>query len=193
MNTTWKFESEADPDLLAEIKSIRASVGDGLNDDELTRLLRESPLPVQAGFAFLSFSKGVVTLSVPPQDLEKWYPKVGWIHPAKETLARTLARKYDLTLFEPPDFDHSYLSPHSGSPNQHHHIELARGQETIVVAHPLYLKVRLYREGATGSPNVIPIAPFFGPQFLEDLSSLYQERPHLSDRLMDRFRFPSSP
>lgn len=190
MNTTWKLESESDPDLLAEIKSIRASVGDGFKDDELTRLLRESPLPVQAGFAFLSFSEGVVTLSVPPQDLEKWYPKVGWIHPAKERLARALARQYGLTLFEPPDFDHTYLSL---EPNAHHHIELAKGQETIVVAHPLYLKIRLYRESPTGSPNVIPIAPFFGPQFLEDLSRLYQARPHLSESLMDRFRFPSEP
>ncbi len=127
MNTTWKFESEADPELLAEIKAIRASIGDGLNDDELTRLLREPPLPVQAGFAFRSFSEGMVTLSVPPQDLEKRYPEVGWIHPAKEMLARSRARKYDLALFEPPDSNHSCLSPHSGSPKRHHHIELAKG------------------------------------------------------------------
>lgn len=87
MNTTWKFASDSDRDHLAEIKSIRA------------RLLRESPLPAQAGFAFLSLSEGMAAPGVPPQDLEKWYPEVGWVHPAKETLARSPARKYGLTQF----------------------------------------------------------------------------------------------
>jgi hypothetical protein len=175
------FEPESKPNLLEAIKTFRASVGDGLNDNELTRLLRESPLPVQAGFTFLSFSQGTVTLSVPPQDLDRWYPPTGWIHPDQEHRARAIAEKYGLELTEPPDLDHSFISPQTESPNSHHHIELYRGQQTIVVAHPHYLKIRLYQQsGSVPGMNLLPIAPFFGSALLEDLSGLYQPRHWLS-------------
>lgn len=45
--------------LLNNIRFMRMSVGDGLNDHELTRLLRETVLPTEAGFAFLSLSEAL--------------------------------------------------------------------------------------------------------------------------------------
>src|SRR3974377_2215684 len=77
--------------LLDTILAIRAGVGDGLNDHELTQLLRDGTLLSEAGFSFLSFSEGIVTLTVPEQDLATWYPEHGWIAPEKEKLARALA------------------------------------------------------------------------------------------------------
>ena len=65
--------------LLETIRATRESIGDGLDDNELTRLLQKIPLAPEAGFAFLSFSEGMVMLTVPPQDLANWYPDSGWI------------------------------------------------------------------------------------------------------------------
>jgi len=135
------------PHLLDAIRTIRASVGDGLNDNELTRFLRDSALPTEAGFAFLSFADGFVTLTVPPQDLTSWYPEKGWIVPEKERIARAIAEKYQLSLHEPPDVDSSYVYPRPDSANPHHHLELGNREETAILAHPHYLKVRLF--GAT--------------------------------------------
>jgi hypothetical protein len=69
--------------LLETILAIRSSVGEGLSDDELTLLLRTTLL-TEAGFSFLSFSRGLVTLTVPEQ---------GWIAPEKEMTARAIAEK----------------------------------------------------------------------------------------------------
>ena len=56
--------------LLEAIRAMRESVGEGLNDDEFTRLLLlHEALSSEAGFSFLSFCDGIVTLSVPPQNL----------------------------------------------------------------------------------------------------------------------------
>jgi len=71
--------------LLDAIKLFKSSVGDDLNDDELTRLLLISAaLPTEAGFAFVSYCDRNVTMSVPNQDLADWYPEKGWISQAKE-------------------------------------------------------------------------------------------------------------
>ena len=78
--------------LLETILAIRSSIGDGLGDDELTRLLRTTLL-TEAGFTFLSFPKGLVTLTVPERDLTNWYPEQGWIARAKEKIARAIAEK----------------------------------------------------------------------------------------------------
>ena len=53
--------------LLETVRALQASVGDDLDDNEVTRLLRESALPTEAGFRFLSFSDCFVTLTVPRQ------------------------------------------------------------------------------------------------------------------------------
>jgi len=163
------------PHLLDAIRTIRASVGDGLNDNELTRFLRDSALPTEAGFAFLSFADGFVTLTVPPQDLTSWYPEKGWIVPEKERIARAIAEKYQLSLHEPPDVDSSYVYPRPDSANPHHHLELGNREETAILAHPHYLKVRLF--GAT-SPILFARAArlplLLSPELLPDLSALYK-------------------
>jgi hypothetical protein len=157
--------------LLDTIRAIRARVGDGLNDDEFTRLLHQAGLPVESGFAFLSYCDRFVTLKVPPQQPSDWYPDKGWVTAAKERIARKIAEKYGLLLCEPPDM----LNPWPGSPNLHHHLELSNQLETVVVVHPEYLKIRML---VATSPlhwartTQKPLAHC--PDLLRDLSALYQ-------------------
>ena len=114
-------------------------------------------------------------LSVPRQELATWYPKEGWIAPAKEKIAQAIADKYELMLAEPPD------APMSGrGARTHHHLELNSLWETSIVAHPRYLKVRLFgtvsgsrlARGASG-----PL--WLGSDLLRDLSALYQTQADL--------------
>ncbi|HUD48417.1 MAG TPA: hypothetical protein VMR33_16405 [Candidatus Baltobacteraceae bacterium] len=156
--------------LLETIISIHGSVGDGLNDDEFTRLLQKIPLPVEAEFAFLSYSDRFVTLMVRPQELRNWYPEKRWITEEKERLARQIAKKYDLSLCEPPDARYTCLD----SPNPHHHLELTNRRETIIVAHPKYLKIRIFQTTSTFRfAQVAQWALSLGPDLLQDLSELY--------------------
>ena len=153
------------PNLLGRIISLRTSVGDGLNDEELTRLLRQEALPSEDGFTFVSLCEGCATFSVPPQDLAKWYPKKGWIATEKEAIARSIAEKCGLSLFEPPDVRFTFRP--SGS-EVHHHLEMAYQSEDIVIAHPRYLKIRLF-----GFADKRPL-PLPG-NLLERLAALYLE------------------
>jgi len=167
--------SKPNKHLLETIISARTSVGEGLNEDELTRLLRQTALLAEAGFAFVSFSGGVVTLSVPQQDLANWYPEKGWIVPEKERVARAVAEKYDLLVGEPPDETSGFLFPGSGARNVHHHLELRNRWETVIVAHPTYLKVRVFsatRENRATGDAKKPL--LLGPDLLHDLSALYE-------------------
>jgi hypothetical protein len=161
--------------LLETIRALQASVGDGLTDNEVTRLLRESALPIEAGFKFLSFSDWFVTLTVPRQELANWYPEKGWIVPEKEGIARAIAKKYELFFFEPPDVNSSALYPQSDSPGPHHHLELNNREETVVVAHPQYLKIRLFK-GPSGFVHALGarIPLLLSPELLQDLSFLYK-------------------
>lgn len=159
--------------MLEKILAIRSSVGDGLSDDELTRLLRTTLLS-EAGFGFLSFSNGVVTLTVPEQDLESWYPDQGWIAPEKEKTARVLAEKYELSLYEPVDKTTSVLHPPSGPEAVHHHIELTNRWQAVIVAHPHYLKVRLLGKSPHHRYGWEELSPLtLSPEILQDLSALY--------------------
>jgi hypothetical protein len=159
--------------LLGAIKSIWASVGNVLNDYELTCFLQKSALPSAAGFGFLSFSCGYVTLTVPGQDPENWYAAKGWITPRKANIAKNLAKKYGLLLYEPFD-DSLVLYPELVSPVTHHHLALSDQRQTVIVAHPLFLKICLY-----GSPPAhvyrqnqrLPLQ--LGPDLLQDISPLY--------------------
>src|SRR5260370_16177121 len=99
--------------LLETLLAIQSSIGDGLSDDELTRLLRTTLLS-EAGFSFLSFSRGLVTLTVPEQDLTSWYPEQGWLAPAKEKVARAIAEKYELSIYEPLDKARNVWHPQIG-------------------------------------------------------------------------------
>lgn len=170
-----KVSAQPTAHLLDSIRAIRASVGDGLNDDELTRLLQRTTLPTEAGFAFLSFSEDVLTLSVPQQELTNWYPDKGWIVPEKERIARAIAKKYELSLYEPVDVSASDWSPRVESTAIHHHLEFTNHWQTVIVAHPRYLQVRLFGESpAHRYVWETHCALQFGPDLLQDLSALYQ-------------------
>jgi hypothetical protein len=161
--------------LLETVRALQASVGDDLDDNEVTRLLRESALPTEAGFRFLSFSDCFVTLTVPRQELVNWYREKGWIVPKKEGIARAIEKKYELSLLEPPDVNSSALYPRPDSPGPHHHLELSNRRETVVVAHPQYLKIRLFSRpsGFLHTPGArIPL--LLSPELLQDLSFLYK-------------------
>jgi len=128
--------------LLDTILAIRSSIGDVLSDDELTRLLRTTLLS-EAGFSCLSFFRGLVTLTVPEQDLTSWYVEQGWIAPAKEKVARAIAEKYELSIYEPLDKATNVWHPVEPPKVAHHHIEMSDRCQTVIVAHPRYLKVRV--------------------------------------------------
>ncbi len=168
--------ASSNPGLLGAIYSTIESVGEGLNEDELTRLLLlDAQLPTEAGFTFLSISGGVVTLSVPQQDLAEWYPAKGWVAPEKEKIARAIADKYQLSLCEPPDLASSFCFPSLDPANVHHHLELVTRRETVVIAHPKYLKIRLYREVASDILLMhVTKRLELGPELLQDLSDLYR-------------------
>ena len=165
--------SKTNNHLLETILAIRSSVGEGLSDDELTRLLGTTLLS-EAGFGFLSFSKGWVTLTVPEQDLASWYPEQGWIAPEKEKVAGVIAEKYELSLYEPVDTATSYWHPAQGPQLVHHHIELRDAQQTVIVAHPQYLKVRILGRSERYRYDWEALCPVtLGPKLLQDLSALY--------------------
>jgi len=165
------FVAKPGNDLLDAIKTIRAEVGDGLSDQEFSRLLQQTELPVESGFAFLCYCDRFVTLSVPPQQLANWYPAQGWIVPAKEKIAREIAEKYGLSLCEPPDMVYPWI----GSPNLHHHLQMSNDQEIVIIAHPQYLKIRLFVATSTTRPARTAHRPLLlGPDLLQDLSKLYQ-------------------
>jgi hypothetical protein len=167
--------STPNPHLLDAIRTIRESVGDGLNDDEFTRLLQQTALSTEAGFRFLSYSDKFVMLNVPPQDLTNWYPAKGWITAEKERVAREIAEKYELSLNEPPDLNFNYVFPRPDSPKLHHHLELSNSRETIIVAHPQYLKICLFGSLSPGlRVRTIKRPLLLGPELLTDLLSLYQ-------------------
>jgi hypothetical protein len=165
-------ETKPGTPLLDKITDIKASTGDGLNDFELTRLLEKSELPKDAGFEFLSYAERVLTLSVPKQDCKKWYPEKGWITPEKEKKAKEIAEKYELAVCEPPDSH--YTMP--GKKEAHHHLEMCNDRETIVVIHPLYLKLRLFlTTNSTRSGQAAQRPLSLGPDLLKDLASLYDQ------------------
>ena len=182
MNTPPPAKTKPTPkpagNLLDTIKAIRASVGDGLKDDELTCLLRQTTLLSEAGFGFLSISDGVVTFSVPPQDPGSWYSDHAWIPPEKERIARMIAKKQRLSLSEPPNTPTHYLFPSGEPARPYHHFELSNRWEAIVIAHPHYLKVRVFGAGPESRyDRKARMALPFAPDLLQDLSALYQTGP----------------
>jgi hypothetical protein len=168
--------------LLDTIKTLRAEVGEVLNDDEFTRFLRESVLPIEAGFAFLFFSNGYVTLSVPRQDPADWYPQQGWIAPRKERIARAIAQKYDLSFYEPVDVTSGFHNHHVGSAIVHHHLEFTDCRQAVIVAHPLYLKVRLFGKSPDNRYAWEALCPLpLGSDLLQDISRLYERAKQLQE------------
>lgn len=161
--------------LLDTIQALRTRVGDGLNDQEFSRLLWEERLPSEAGFGFLSFAEGCATLCVPPQNPDDWSLAEVWIAPAKERIARLIAGKYQLLLSEPPDEIISSRLPPRNPPQEHHHLEFSNRKETVIVVHPFYLKVRLFKTiSDTLYPRVAQSPLRWSPELLPDLATLYQ-------------------
>lgn len=167
-------DSQRSSHLLDTIAAMRVSVGDGLDDEEFTLLLRENNLLNEAGFAFLCFSKGLVTLTVPEQDLTSWYLAEGWITPEKKRIAAMLAEKYELSLYEPVDTSMSFWHPDNGPAVAHHHLELCRAGLTVVVAHPYYLKLRLFGNSPHYRYEWETHRPIkLSPDLLQSCSALY--------------------
>lgn len=168
--TSAAGNAETDAHLLDTIRAFRANVGDGLNDDEFTRFLQKAGLQAESGFEFLSYSDRFVTLSVPGQEMAKWYPEKGWISVAKERIVRAIAEKHKLLLCQPPDL----VFPWVGLPNLHHHLELSDGRETVIMIHPLYLKVRLFvTAGAILNARAAQRPLLMGDDLMQDLAALY--------------------
>ena len=159
--------------LLETILATRSGVDEGLSDDDLTLLLRTTLL-TEAGFSFLSFSRGLVTLTVPEQELTKWYPERGWIAPEKEVTARAIAAKYELSFYEPVDSVTNNWLPVKAPELAHHHIQMNDRLQTVIVAHPKYLKVRVLGRSERYRYDWEALCPVhLGPEILQDLSALY--------------------
>jgi len=162
--TRVEFPSQKTEFLLEIIRTIRARVGDGLEDEEFAFFLQRRNLPEDSGFTFMCYHDGCVTLAVPPQDGTSWQQS-GWIAPAKEIIGVELAQKHGLILSAPPDAPPTFIS--SGAWEYHHHLRLSNRKETLIIAHPEFLKIRLYD---TGTNLDIPLAP----ELLKELSALYK-------------------
>ena len=143
--TTREFSSVIHnaADLISAAMRLRCSIGDGLNDFEFTEFIKSRLAPSSDGFGVLSFSEGCLTLSVPPQNSANWYGDKCAIAQPKEDAARAIADRHQLALCEPPD-KLVYGSP---GPNAHRHLEFANRWNTVAVAHPLYLKLRVCSGG----------------------------------------------
>jgi hypothetical protein len=90
---------------------------------------------------------------------------MGWISPSKEAIARSIAQDYGLSLSEPPDQKFSFSPAESDG---HHHFEMSHELETVVIAHPRYLKIRLF-DSEPHRPVPLP------KDLLERLAALYLE------------------
>jgi hypothetical protein len=173
-----KTVTQTTEDLLETVKYNRAMAGDTLEDDEFSFLMLQKRLPAEADFKFLCFHNGCVTVSVPVQDDECWHPAQGWISFEKEKVAALVAKKYKLMVSEPPDAALRSLVPYGMAIR--HHLQLWNRKETIVIAHPEFLKVRLY---ASDTGLVFPPMP----GLLKDLAALY--RPQLLATLASEFDY----
>ena len=58
----------------------------------------------------------------------------------------------------------------------HHHKEISDRWQTVIVAHPHYLKVRVLGRNGLYQYDWEPLCPVaLGPEILQDLSALYSE------------------
>lgn len=159
-------------DLVTELMHLRARIGDGLNEDELTEFLKSRlSAPDGNGFFFLSISGGCVTFGVPPQDLGSWYGENCTVAPEKEAIAQKIAEAHNLTLCEPPD----RLLYGSPGPGDHRHLEFANRWRSVAVAHPYFVKLRVC--GGGEHEKVTPGSDAAVAQcaaLLRDLAALYR-------------------
>lgn len=155
--------------LLDRFKTLRASFGGSLNDDELTRLVRDM-VPAECGFSFLGYSTGFVLLGVPHAKSDGWPNER-----ENEQIARDIAQKHGLHLCELGEISPS-LNP-DGATQVCQRFELSDGRRTVIVAHPQYLKLRLFVNSPHQRYSWEPLCPLtFSPDLLQDLSLLYCSR-----------------
>ena len=193
MTPATTFETQIRPKpcmhLLQAVRSALDAIGDGLNDLELTQFLAHAGLPSEAGFTFLSFANAFVTLTVPPQNEADWYhPERSWLLPGKERIGAAMAQHYGFSMNQPPDKTTSPLPPSPDCPSIRRHLEFADRWQTAIVAHPCYLRVRLY--GAICKTRWWearePLS--YAPALLQDLSALYRPWPTHLDSNNQRTR-----
>ena len=145
------------PSVLLVIRAMKNDVGRGLKEDALTDLiLLEGGGQSEHSFRFLRLSDGFAVFATPLQDRSKWYRQEGWPCAEKELVTRAIAQKYALEISEPPD-----VSGLSGEPR--HHFGFHRAGNTIIVAHPKYLKILLPDPPVNAEDTL-----------LEDLAALYK-------------------
>jgi hypothetical protein len=164
--------SDIQVDLLTELMHLKAGVGDGLNEVELTEFLKSRlPAPDENGFRFLCLSGGCVTFGVPPQNRATWYGESCTLAAEKEALAHKIAEAHHLTLCEPPD----RLVYGSPGPGDHRHLEFANRWRSVAVTHPFYVKLRVC--GGGEHETVTPGSEAAIAQcaaLLRDLAALYR-------------------
>jgi hypothetical protein len=146
--------------VLMIIRRTMNDVGSSLKEDALSDLIHLQGEGIEHGFRFLRLSDGFAVFGTPRQDRSKWYRRKGWLCPDKEATAASIASKYNLEISEPPDVDLGRED------EMHHHCEFYRDGQTMVVAHPSYLKVRISQRPSLPEETL-----------LEDLSALYTTLP----------------
>lgn len=173
MTTHESTESTSRMGLLDQIRALLNEIGNSLNDDELTRLFRQSSLPKDLGFMFLSYASGYVTLCLTAA-LADNPTRDSWLKPEHVKIAVGIANKYGLTLYEPPDSNHSFTANASEAFEKHHY-QFDLRKDTVVIAHFAFLKIRLAPPPfALLHQESIHKGLFSGTELLQDLSTLYQ-------------------
>lgn len=161
--------------ILDTVRTLRLTTRSELSDVELTHLLRSRGTLSEEGFAFACFSEGCVTLNVPPQDPNTWCAASGRIAPDKETVARKLAEHCGLSLSEPPDAVATWGCIGAAATAHHHHLVLFNRWDTVVVAHPCYVKIRLFGRAAGARCGPAGQAPLELPaDLLHEIAALYR-------------------
>ena len=103
---------------------------------------------------------------VPKQKGEGWYDEKGWIKKEKMEAGKKIAEKYQFTISQPPDSKNSTAD----NPHPHHHLQLSSPQETMVIIHPQFVKIRLY---TIASHTTKAERPLKKCELLKDLGELY--------------------
>lgn len=166
----------ASASLVGVIRSYRTSVGDALSDSELTHLLCAEGLQVESGFTFLCLSDGCVTFQVPPQSPARWYREGGWLSTAKEEVARAIASKHGLQMYEPPDETAHARHALGDTRDVHHHLVFGNAVEDIIIVHPRFLKVRFFcTDTATRHLSDAKLNELVCAELLGDLARLYRD------------------
>ncbi len=85
-----------------------------------------------------------------------------------------IPEKYELSIYEPLDKATNVWHPVKPPEVAHHHVEMSDRLQTVIVAHPQYLKVRVLGRSERYRYDWEALGPVhLGPEILQDLSALY--------------------